>query len=64
VTASGLAYAVTKNLPDGMVPVVTRGGSLSLHFKRKAGGFTAIFLEGPAEKVYHGTIDIKRSLLV
>ncbi len=58
VTASSLAYAASRNLTEGTIPVVTKGGSLSLHFRRKEAVFTGIFLEGPAVKVYQGTLEI------
>lgn len=58
VTASSLAYAITRGLQEGMVHVNTRGGKLKLHFRLKDKGFTDIWLEGPAAKVYQGTIEI------
>jgi diaminopimelate epimerase len=58
VTASALAYASIMNLNEGTIPVITLGGKLKLHFRKKDKGFTGIFLEGPAEQVYHGIIDI------
>jgi diaminopimelate epimerase len=58
VTASALAYAITKDLNEGNIAIITKGGSLSLFFRRAGTGFTNIFLEGPAVKVYQGTIDI------
>ena len=58
VTASSLVYAGIRQFNEGMIPVMTRGGSLSVHFKKKDTGFTGIWLEGPATKVFHGTMDI------
>lgn len=58
VTASSLVYAMIHQINEGMIPVMTMGGSLSLHFKRKETGFTGIWLEGPATKVFHGTMNI------
>jgi diaminopimelate epimerase len=58
VTASALAYAASRNLKDGIIEIMTRGGNLSLHFHRKNEAFTGIFLEGPAVRVFHGTVEI------
>jgi diaminopimelate epimerase len=58
VTASALAFAASNNLQDGTIPVMTRGGSLSLHFRKKDRGFCDIWLEGPAVQVYQGSIDV------
>jgi diaminopimelate epimerase len=58
VTAVALAYAATIGVDEGIIPVMTMGGAISLHFKRKGHGFTDIWLEGPAVKVFHGTIEI------
>jgi diaminopimelate epimerase len=54
VTASALAYAHLNNLEEGPVLINTRGGDLQLHFKKSASGFTDIFLEGPAVRVFGG----------
>jgi diaminopimelate epimerase len=58
ITASSLAYAALKGSEKGIVPVRTRGGNLSLSFRRKENGFAEIYLEGPAARVYEGTINI------
>ena len=58
VTAVALAYAATIDVDEGIIPVMTMGGALRLHFRRKGPGFTDIFLEGPAVKVFHGTVEI------
>jgi diaminopimelate epimerase len=58
VTASSLAYAALKGLEKGSIPVRTKGGKLSLSFRRNGKVFTEIYLEGPAVKVYDGTIII------
>jgi diaminopimelate epimerase len=59
VTASSLAFAAVKGLEKGIIPVRTKGGQLSLSFKRIGTLFTEIILEGPVVKVYEGAIDIK-----
>lgn len=58
ITASSLAYAAFKGSEKGVVHVRTKGGNLSLSFCGKENGFTEIYLEGPAVKVYDGTIII------
>jgi len=56
VTASSLAYAAVKGMEKGTIPVRTKGGILNLSFRRDGRVFTEIILEGPAVKVYEGTI--------
>jgi diaminopimelate epimerase len=58
VTASALAFAATRNPDEGKIHVVTRGGALDLHFRQKDKGFTDIWLEGPAVKVFQGNMEI------
>ncbi len=58
VTASALAFALKNDLPEGPVNVKTRGGSLKVHFSRSGEGFTDIWLEGPAVRVFEGNIEI------
>jgi len=58
VAASSLAYATTTNVHEGIIPVMTLGGALRLHFQRRGSEFTDIWLEGPAVKVFHGIINI------
>lgn len=59
VTASVIA-AAAKNLinANGSVQVKSRGGNLKVHFKKTSDAYTNIFLEGPAEKVFSGTIRV------
>ena len=58
VTASALAFALKNGKQGGSVIVKTCGGSLKVHFTRSGEGFTGIWLEGPAVRVFEGTIDI------
>jgi diaminopimelate epimerase len=58
VTASSLAFAALRRLEEGIIQVRTRGGNLKVYFMRKGKLFTDIFLEGPAVKVYDGTITL------
>ena len=58
VTASALAFSVKKNIDGGIIQVITRGGALYVHFRKQDEGFAGIYLEGPAIKVFEGSIDI------
>ena len=56
VTASALASSVYGcNSP---LKVETKGGSLTVRFQREKQGFKKVWLEGPAEHVFSGTIDL------
>lgn len=59
VTASALVYASINKIIQGSISVVTKGGSLEVHFIKSPGGFTGIFLEGPAKQVFTGIIDLE-----
>ncbi len=62
VTAAALAFAQREALPEGSaeIPVRARGGDLSVRFRRSAGGgFTDIWLCGPATCVFHGQISLQ-----
>lgn len=57
VTASALAIGFESG--KGPVKISTRGGELSVDFEKlESGGFTNIYLIGPAEKVFEGAIYI------
>lgn len=58
VTASALAFAVKNGLVGGIIPIITRGGRLSLHFERRNENYSGIYLEGPALMVYQGSVII------
>jgi diaminopimelate epimerase len=58
VTASALAYGALKGSEEGIIQVRTRGGNLKIYFSRKGMSFTNIYLEGPAVRVFDGTIII------
>jgi diaminopimelate epimerase len=58
VTASALAFAARNGKDTGPVSVRTKGGNMVVHFRKSESGFTGIFLEGPAEQVFQGEIDI------
>jgi diaminopimelate epimerase len=55
VTAAALAFAHRNGFKAGVVSVRTKGGTLSVSFKRRPdGSFTDIWLQGPATRVFHG----------
>jgi diaminopimelate epimerase len=59
VTAVALAAASIQNEEQGITAIRTKGGQLRIHWKKTTNGsFDEIFLEGPAKKVYDGTISI------
>jgi diaminopimelate epimerase len=53
-TATALAYAYMHSLPSGPVSIRTKGGTLTISFKRVGQKFHDIWLEGPAKKVFQG----------
>ena len=57
VTAAALSYASNKDI-DESVKVRTKGGLLTVDFKRQNGHFEDVFLTGPAEFVYRGEINL------
>jgi diaminopimelate epimerase len=58
VTAAALSLA-SKNTSATRVNVHTRGGDLTVKFERMAdGSFTDVWLCGPAEQVFKGTMDV------
>ena len=59
VTAAALAYAAqdTDDRPSYTVPIHAKGGRLEIRFRpRPAGGYTDIWLCGPATPVFSGTV--------
>ena len=58
VTAVALAMAKHQNKTGDLnTPVRVLGGNLNIRFNYDGNKFTSIFLEGPAVKVFEGTID-------
>jgi len=55
--ACALSYAHKHQLADGTVIVDVKGGQLKVEFKKDKNGFSAIWLEGPAEQVFKGTFN-------
>jgi diaminopimelate epimerase len=58
ITASALAAAVKNPGNTGFFKVKTRGGELKVSFKQERNIFSDIWLEGPAELVFRGVIEI------
>jgi len=57
VTASALAFG--KNLKKGKVKIMTLGGGLTVRFEQvQEGVFQNIYLIGPAEKVFDGSVSV------
>ncbi|HPT02799.1 MAG TPA: diaminopimelate epimerase [Bacteroidales bacterium] len=56
VTATAIAASLRTGRTD--VRVVTKGGELRVHFSRKDNNFEGVFLEGPAVKVFSGSINL------
>jgi len=58
VTAVALASALQSSATNGSTKILTKGGELIVHWEKKNNGFERIFLEGPAQKVYEGSIEL------
>lgn len=54
VTASALSFMQNKDI--NKVDIIVLGGKLSVYADKKADGFCNIWLEGPAEQVFSGTV--------
>jgi diaminopimelate epimerase len=58
VTASALVAAFTGNISRSPCDILTPGGSLKVSFNQAGQKFTDIWLEGPAQFVFEGEINI------
>jgi diaminopimelate epimerase len=56
--AAALGAVMQFTLPGNILEIQTPGGQLSVYFQRHGDSFTDIWLEGPAEKVFEGSIEI------
>lgn len=56
VTAAAIAASVSGG--ESPVKIMTKGGPLSVAFKRNQNSYSDIYLIGPAKKVFTGTIEI------
>jgi|SRR5690554_1410596 len=57
-TAVALAYALVLDIDDVAVTIDVKGGALAVKAERFGESFEAIYLIGPAEKVFNGIISI------
>lgn len=57
VTAVAVGMHELGLLQQGSAQIETRGGALEVRFAREAGRYTDIWLEGPCEHVYTGTLE-------
>ena len=58
VTASALAFAEKSFIPEGNINIYTKGGALSVCFKKDKAGYKDIWLQGPTKCVFNGIIDV------
>lgn len=58
VTAAALSHAQNMNADSGRIKVQSRGGLLEVGFQKSENGFTEVWLRGPAEFVFKGSIEI------
>lgn len=58
VTAVSLAAGFKNLVHDEITEVETAGGSLKVAFEKAGNGFKNIWLQGPAEKVFEGKIEV------
>lgn len=56
--AAALSFAVQNNLEKGKVDIETPGGTLAVSFNKYQNEFREIWLEGPAQFVYKGSIEV------
>jgi diaminopimelate epimerase len=55
------AAAISLGLKGGRSPItlITKGGELRIAFQKQENNFTEIYLIGPAQKVFEGSIDLR-----
>jgi diaminopimelate epimerase len=58
VTASALAAAIRNPDNPGYFRILTKGGELTVRFRQNKNSFTEVWLEGPAQFVFKGEIEI------
>jgi diaminopimelate epimerase len=56
--ASALSTAIKDNKTSGSYNIKTKGGDIIVYFRKDQEGFKEIYLEGPAKKVFEGSLDI------
>lgn len=60
--AVALALASTDNAYNDKIELNSLGGKLKVYFKKQGTTFSDIWLEGPAEFVFHGEMEIKEDI--
>ena len=58
VTAVAIAMHKTKKTDSNLIALPVEGGNLEVSFTEKDGVYTNVFLKGPAEFVFSGTISV------
>lgn len=58
VTAAALGLHYWGKTSEETIKLHTEGGDLSVQYRKSANGYENIWLEGPAEQVFKGTIEI------
>ena len=59
ITASAISAAVRNGIDSGEFQITAKGGRLSVRFERHDGHFRQVWLKGPAEMVFSGSIIIQ-----
>ena len=59
VTAVAIAASASKRTPGESVKLHTRGGELSVSFRKDSDGYSEVWLTGPATQVFKGEIVCK-----
>ena len=58
ITAAAIAYAKTINSPSSTINIKAKGGNLQVSFSFTEEKYKNIWLNGPAQKVFEGTIEL------
>lgn len=56
--ASALSKAILEGKDSGKYDIITKGGDIKVYFTREGEEFRDVYLEGPATRVFDGTIDV------
>lgn len=56
--ASALSTAIKEGKESGKYDIITKGGDIKVYFSKDGKGFKDVYLEGPATRVFDGSIDI------